>query len=137
MSMIRLATLSVLAVLAAGPAPAADENCADAATQGAADACAARGLAAVDARLNAAYNQVMGRLKAEPAPHAALLEAQRAWIRFRDAECAFATVNGGGSTLPFPDARCQARLTEERLRQLRDYRACGEGGLDCLVLAGG
>jgi uncharacterized protein YecT (DUF1311 family) len=137
MSMIRVTILATLALLAAGPARAAGENCADAATQGAANACAARELAAVDARLNAAYNQVIGRLKAEPAARAALLDAQRAWLRFRDAECAFATVNGGGSVLPFLDARCQARLTGERLRQLRDYLSCGEGDLDCPVPAGG
>jgi uncharacterized protein YecT (DUF1311 family) len=132
--MIRLTTLAALALLAAGPALA--EDCANAPTQGAANACAARELAAVDARLNASYNQVVGRLKAEPAARAALLESQRAWIRFRDAECAFATVNGGGSVLPFLDARCRARLTEDRLRQLRDYLACGEGDLDCPVPAG-
>ena len=136
MSMIRLTTLAALALLAAGPALAAGENCADAATQGAANACAVRELGAVDGQLNAAYNQVMGRLKAEPAARAALLESQRAWIRFRDAECAFSTVNGGGSVLPFLNARCQARLTQDRLRQLRDYLSCGEGELDCPVPAG-
>lgn len=135
MSMMRVTTLAALALLAAGPALAA-EDCAGAATQGAANACAARELAAVDARLNASYNQVVGRLKAEPAARAALLEAQRAWIRFRDAECAFITVNGGGSVLPFLEARCRARLTEDRLRQLQDYLSCGEGELDCPVPAG-
>ncbi|WP_207414846.1 lysozyme inhibitor LprI family protein [Roseomonas haemaphysalidis] len=136
MSMIRMMTLAALALLAAGPALAAG-NCADASTQGAANACAARELAAADARLNATYNQVVGRLKAEPEARAALLEAQRAWIRFRDGECAFATVNArGGSVAPFLDARCQTRMTEARLQQLQDYLSCGEGEMDCPVPAG-
>ena len=98
---------------------------------------AARELAAADARLNATYNQVVGRLKAEPEARAALLEAQRAWIRFRDGECAFATVNArGGSVAPFLDARCQTRMTEARLEQLQGYLSCGEGEMDCPVPAG-
>lgn len=41
-----------------------------------------------DARLNKAYKADMADLKDSPAAKAALLKAQRAWIAFRDADCA-------------------------------------------------
>jgi uncharacterized protein YecT (DUF1311 family) len=48
--------------------------------------CFAGGRAAEDARLNRAYKAAMARLKT-PARKLALREAQRAWIKDRDAEC--------------------------------------------------
>ena len=51
---------------------------------------------------------------------AALLGSQRAWIKFRDAQC---TIEGGefagGSIQPMTQARCKTRLTRERTAQLK------------------
>ena len=51
---------------------------------------------------------------------AALLESQRAWLRYRDAEC---VIEGGefagGSIQPMTMSRCKARLTAARTQELR------------------
>ena len=50
----------------------------------------------------------------------ALLESQRAWLKFRDTQC---VVEGGryagGSMQSMVQAQCRTRLTQERTRQLR------------------
>lgn len=54
---------------------------------------------------------------------AALLESQRAWLRFRDREC---IIEGGryagGSMAPMVRADCLARLTRERTTQLKELQ---------------
>ena len=59
-----------------------------------------------DAALNAAYRSLMSKLDASG--EARLREAQRAWIAFRDKECAFRA----------SDAECVADLTRARTREL-------------------
>lgn len=66
-------------------------------------------LAFGDRRLNATYENLIRQLT--PADEAALRSAQRAWLKFRDADCAFG----------WPDHRdCLIRRTEEREKQLRN-----------------
>jgi uncharacterized protein YecT (DUF1311 family) len=51
---------------------------------------------------------------------AALLDSQRAWIQFRDRECAIEGGQyAGGSIQPMTQARCKTRLTRERTTQLK------------------
>ena len=50
----------------------------------------------------------------------ALLEAQRAWIKFRDAHCAsIAMPNAGGTIYPLIYNSCRAGVTRQRTEQLR------------------
>ncbi len=50
----------------------------------------------------------------------ALLASQRAWIAFRDAECAWQGFEAhGGSLEPMLVAGCGARLTRDRIKQLQ------------------
>jgi uncharacterized protein YecT (DUF1311 family) len=50
----------------------------------------------------------------------ALLASQRAWIRFRDAQCTMERGEfAGGSIAPMSEARCKTRLTRERTAQLK------------------
>jgi uncharacterized protein YecT (DUF1311 family) len=52
---------------------------------------------------------------------AATLESQRAWLKFRDAQCVIeAGEFAGGSLQPMARAQCLARLTKERSVQLRN-----------------
>lgn len=52
-----------------------------------------------------------------------LLAAQRAWIAFRDANCAMEYgVWGAGSMRQIAGASCQMRMTAERALELRAYR---------------
>jgi uncharacterized protein YecT (DUF1311 family) len=90
--------------------------------------CAAADFRAADARLNAAYRAITRRLTDDPARRS-LVEAQRAWIRFRDAECEFDTKGyEGGSIRPMLFSECQERVTEQRTADLNAYLSCNRDG---------
>lgn len=56
----------------------------------------------------------------------ALLEAQRAWIAFRDAECGLDYASwGSGSMRSIAHASCQLSMTAERVARLRGLRGDG------------
>ena len=60
-----------------------------------------------------------------------LVDSQRAWIAFRDAQCAFQSSGvAGGGAYPMTLALCKAPLTCERVKQLKAYLACDEGDLN-------
>lgn len=131
-----LATLILAAPLLVGVAHAADD-CANASDQATLDACAGKDFDAADKKLNDAYKQITDRLKDNAGSKKLLVDAQRAWVAFRDAECNF---QGGppetaGSVRPMVVANCQAGLTTLRLKDLQGYLHCEEGVLDCPVPA--
>ena len=82
-----LATLILAAPLLAGVARA--DDCANAMDQATMDECAGKDFDAADKKLNDAYKQIEGRLKDNAGSKKLLVDAQRAWVAFRDAECAF------------------------------------------------
>jgi uncharacterized protein YecT (DUF1311 family) len=88
--------------------------------------CAGEDYKAADALLNQTYREIE---KDSDADTLHLLKtAQRAWLAFRDAECAYATADiAGGSMQPMLLSMCLAKLTEKRTRQLRADNACQEG----------
>ena len=116
-----------LAVLAASPAAAQDIDCATAEAQQDLNWCSEQDWHRADADLNAAYRAAKAALEAwdaELSPDLqggaqALLQAQRAWIAFRDAACA---AEGfpmrGGSAEPLLVYGCMARLTAQRATDL-------------------
>ena len=111
---------------------AAGLNCANAPDQASADGCAGDADRRADAAMNvqwkltlAAENQrdkdyaEVPRGDARPSYADALLAAQRAWLKFRDSECEVeAYAVRGGSMEPQIAAECEARLTQERTKQL-------------------
>ena len=75
--------------------------------------CAANDYAQTDKELNSAWRKLQ---KSE-----ALIAAQRAWIAFRDAECAFRAAQfEGGSIAPLIRSTCLAELTQQRTNMLID-----------------
>ncbi|MEY2529775.1 MAG: hypothetical protein QOJ05_1865 [Verrucomicrobiota bacterium] len=86
--------------------------------------------AAVDsanADLDKVYKQLMSKLDAEQ--QKSLKEAQRAWIKWRDAEAdIIARVGGavGGSAMRVDYANAQAKLIKERTVVLRGYLKAAE-----------
>ncbi len=57
-----------------------------------------------------------------------MIEAQRKWIAFRDAECKFqASGVEGGSIYPEILTACGAGLVEARVRDFNHYLSCMEG----------
>lgn len=87
-----------------------------------------------DAKLNKAYQEIMSRLADSQENKALLQAAQRAWIAFRDAECAFSTNNSkDGSIYPLLLWECRTELTKARMTQLGAYLNCEEGDMSCPV----
>ncbi|MDP9136943.1 MAG: lysozyme inhibitor LprI family protein [Pseudomonadota bacterium] len=127
---LRVAVAGFLLAQIGGTARA--ENCASAATQSAMTACAGRSFEVADAALNGAYKKIRSRLKDNAPASMRLRAAQRAWLDFRDAECAFATsARSGGSVYPMLLAICRTALTQTRVQQLEAYLRCQEGDLSC------
>ncbi len=93
--------------------------------------CAAERFRAADRELNAAWGMAAHVAKDrdaefgspdEPSYFAILLEAQRAWLLFRDAHCKVeADRYRGGSIRPLIYSSCKEGLTRQRTQQLRDY----------------
>lgn len=71
-----------------------------------------------DKMLNDDYRKLMGSLDADA--KAALKDAQKAWLAFREKECQFAYVSNGGGTLSRMAANdCMMQMTAERATALR------------------
>ena len=109
------------------PAAAQESDCASAMAQAELNQCAYQDWEAADAELNAAYRQALALLAAwdatlpagEQGGGAALKEAQRAWITFRNKACeAEGYVMKGGSAQPLLVYGCMRQLTEERSAHL-------------------
>ena len=97
-------------------------NCRRPDTQAEMNECSAREYRAADRALNAEYARLVasihdaGRLQR-------LRAAQRAWIAFRDAQCAFeSSAMEGGTAAQLLFSGCAAQLTRERAKELRDLR---------------
>jgi uncharacterized protein YecT (DUF1311 family) len=71
------------------------------------------------AKLNDEYVGDMARERGVPTTVEALRDAQRAWIRFRDAQCEFEAYEVFGGTMqPMVGSLCLARLTRQRITLL-------------------
>jgi uncharacterized protein YecT (DUF1311 family) len=113
MFMKRKLLLIGLSLFAAGTfMPDAQAAC-PGATQTDMNACAASDYARADKELNGAWGKLP---KSEP-----LVATQRAWIAFRDAECAYRAAQfEGGSIAPLIRSSCMAELTRQRTQMLID-----------------
>ena len=114
----RLAAVFALALPAwFAPLPAPALDCANATTTADMLACADEELRTADTGLNKSYGAFKKGLDAEGAK--LLLEAQRAWIKFRDGNCAVeADQVRGGSLAPLFQLSCLAEMTKTRADQL-------------------
>ena len=73
-----------------------------------------------DARLNQAYKAVMAELSPERKKQ--LLEAQRAWIKFRDANCSFYNDPDGGTLARVNANSCMMTATADRAREMEGFK---------------
>lgn len=95
--------------------------------------CANAEYQSADAKLNKAYGEIVRRLAEDAGAKKLLQKAQRDWIAFRDAECAFSTDGSkDGSIYAMLKSQCLAGLTAARAEQLSGYLNC-EGDLSCPV----
>lgn len=125
-----------LTAIALVPSARADD-CDKAPDQTSMNACMGKTYAQADDELNLLYQQIIGRLKGDTdsaETRTALVAAQRAWIAFRDAECAFVgTRTTGGTINPTIIASCRTDITNKRIGDFKAYLKCEEGDLSCPV----
>ncbi|MGZ9812290.1 lysozyme inhibitor LprI family protein [Pseudoroseicyclus sp. H15] len=112
------------ALLAASALPAAAQvDCsAGGVTQADMNHCALVEYRETDAVLNDTWGEIRARLDLKGPVYAALLEAQRLWIDYRDAACAAEVAQyEGGSMAPMIESLCYTRLTAARTIDLRQF----------------
>ncbi|MGB7440160.1 MAG: lysozyme inhibitor LprI family protein [Coleofasciculaceae cyanobacterium] len=96
-------------------------DCELAQTQAQINTCAGLQANKADEQLNQVYRQLRAKIKDSPQEQR-LINAQLAWIKFRDADCDYAKGQyEGGSIVPTIYASCLSRLTEQRTKELADY----------------
>ena len=130
-------TLAAAMVLAMPTFAFAQDKCYDAAkTQAAMNECAGASLKKSDKKLNELYAQIEARLKDDADTRKLLVQAQRDWNKFRDAECNFQTAqSAGGTMMPMLVAQCVDGLTQSRVKAFEGYLKCEEGDMSCPVPA--
>ncbi len=126
--------IAAAALLLASGAQAQVLKCDQSSTQTDMNLCADQAYRKSDADLNAAYQEATTRLKDDKDAATRLQAAQKAWLFFRDAECAFSAAGAtGGSAYPMVLSTCLDALTQARTKQLRAYLKCEEGDMRCPV----
>ena len=132
--MISILLLLLQAVPAPANLPDCDQAAAERGIQQDMNICAHRDYLIADAALNAQWRVTRDKMKARdadwesykpdhdtrPGWFASLLESQRAWLIYRDAQC---RVDGytarGGSLEPLLVSTCKTALTEARTQELK------------------
>lgn len=71
-----------------------------------------------DVKLNANYKALSAKLP--PERRAALLEAQRAWLKYRDANCRFYADPEGGTMAGVEASDCFLRMTADRAKEIAE-----------------
>ncbi|WP_352845464.1 lysozyme inhibitor LprI family protein [Mesorhizobium sp. M0199] len=134
---MKTAMLTTAMVLAMPAFASAQDKCNDAAKdQSAPNECADAASRKSDKKLNELYQQIEARLNDDADTKTLLVQAQRDWVKFRDAECSFQTAGAaGGSMIPTLIAQCMDGLTQSRVKDFEDYLKCREGDASCPVPA--
>jgi uncharacterized protein YecT (DUF1311 family) len=88
-----------------------------------------------DAELNRVYNKVLNLMKNDPIATQKTRQAEQAWIKYRDAQLAMyyppRAAGWYGSFQPVCDNTTYQKLTDDRIKQLKEYLAQPEEGDMC------
>lgn len=126
--MKKIAPLLLVGLLCSGAALA--DDCDQATTQLELNQCSAGEYQKADKTLNETYKKVMARASASQRDM--LKEAQNAWLKVRDADCAFISSGvEGGSVQPMVHNQCLADKTNDRNAYLESLTLCEEGDVSC------
>jgi uncharacterized protein YecT (DUF1311 family) len=108
------------------------QDCSHLTTQMELNQCAGANHEAADTALNRLYQQLMAD-QTDAASKQRLTQAERAWIAFRDKECAYEVgpQQEGGSIWPMEMSNCLEAVTAARLRELMKLRGCTAGVSAC------
>jgi uncharacterized protein YecT (DUF1311 family) len=120
----------VTLLLTAHTAFAAQPDCASATDQATLTQCANNSLKASDAKLNQTFRALQAKVS-KPGKDK-LQKAQRAWIAWRDAQCAFdSSGSSDGSVHGMVLASCLDDLTKAQTKLLDSQLHCQEGDTAC------
>ena len=128
---MRIAALALMMTLSAAGVRAEDAppypvtDCGKFTTQMDLNECAVGNLKSADGALNETYQALMAK-QDEAVSKQRLKSAQRAWIAYRDRECAFEVgpQEGGGTIWPTENAGCLEEITATRIRELKQAIKC-------------
>jgi uncharacterized protein YecT (DUF1311 family) len=125
-------TLGATGVVAEDAAPYPVEDWGKFTTQMDLNRCAGANLEAADAALNKIYQQVMSQ-RSGTSSKEQLKNVERAWIAYRDKECALEVgpQKDGGSIWPMEMSNCLQQMTAARIRELAKLRGCTAGESAC------
>lgn len=128
--------ITALLLLLATPAddlPECNQEAAEKGIQQEMNMCALRDYRIADRELNAQWRLTRAEMQrrdaawdpayddGKPGYFDTLLEAQRAWLAYRDAQCRSEAYDfRGGSMAPLIDASCKAAMTRARTEELRE-----------------
>jgi len=100
--------------------PVQQINCDSPQTTAEMNICASREYQAADKKLNTTYQALKSRLNRQQQQR--ITDAQLAWIKFRDATCAYerGVFQGGTAAGPIGTS-CLARITQQRTKDLERY----------------
>lgn len=124
-----LITLFVLPLPAQAQEDAPELDCDNAQTQVEMTGCASQDFDEADAALNAQYKKTRAAMRQMDADFEAdqrgaeeqLLKAQRAWVDYRDGQCAAYGFQAHMGTMePMLIYQCQAELTRSRTKELKE-----------------
>ena len=118
-------TLSAAGVRAEEPRPYPVTDCGKFTTQMDLNKCAMDNLKSADRALNDTYQALMSK-QDDAASKLRLRAAQRAWIAYRDRECAFEVgpQETGGTIWPTEFGGCMEQITATRIRELKQAISC-------------
>lgn len=95
-------------------------NCNNPQTTAEMNLCASQEYQAADQKLNSVYRALKPKLNKQQQQR--ITDAQIAWIKFRDASCAYEKGQFEGGTLAGPTGTtCLARVTQQRTKELEGY----------------
>lgn len=99
-------------------------------TQAAMNLCEGENFKQADAELNSVYAKLLGKISATG--QSKLREAQKSWIKYRDAQCEFDTMGTtGGSIHSMMLWQCLSDLTAQQTKRLQYQLTCPEGDVSC------
>jgi uncharacterized protein YecT (DUF1311 family) len=135
MKIIALAIMLMLdtaGAVAAEAVPYPVRDCGQLTVQMDINACASANLQAADTALNKVYQQVMLQ-QSDAASKDQLKDVERAWIAYRDRECALEVGprENGGSIWPMEMSNCLEEKTAARIRELTKLLGCTAGVSVC------
>jgi uncharacterized protein YecT (DUF1311 family) len=90
-------------------------------SQQAMNRCAGDAYQRADAALNAQWAKVLAAYGGDAETKKLLLDGQRAWLKYRDAQCQLAALDSrGGSIWLLINSGCLASLTRQRTQELKE-----------------